>query len=74
MNPADDKQLYMEDRPAWIEAASTRVASRIDAGVYDDQILVIIWAGMERDYQAATWAKLSDVARAMIKRLRSSTP
>lgn len=70
---ASELFTYQTDRAKWLEAASARLAARINQGTYAGLELSHAWSCMERDYQAATWALLDEAARTRVKTVRLQT-
>lgn len=62
--------LYQADRPAWLAAVAPYMRDVVDTNT--DAELAVAWALMRRDFQAATWARLSDEQRSRVKRVRGA--
>jgi hypothetical protein len=66
----DELELYKNDRPKWLAIVAPKQAERMNDDTYDDAVLAAVWSGMQRDYQTAVWAQLSDPARNRVRKLR----
>lgn len=65
----DELTLYHTDRPAWLALVGPRMPAVIDANT--DAELARTWKGMQRDFQLATWAHLSEAQRERVRRVRA---
>lgn len=69
MTLGEERELYVRDRPAWLEWVAPKMAKRIDD--IDDELLGHVWAGMPRDYQMATWKHMSERQQTRLRIIRS---
>lgn len=68
MTPAENMQLWITDRAAWIVNAAPKCAEYLARG---RAAVEHAWPTMQRDLQLAVWPLLDDATRAIIREVRS---
>jgi hypothetical protein len=68
MTPAENMQLWITDRPAWIAEAAPRCAAYLASG---REAVLHGWPILARDYQLAVWPLLDEATKDTIRQTRS---
>jgi hypothetical protein len=67
MTPAENLQLWLHDRAAWMADAAPRCAAYLATG---RAAVEHGWPIMPRDYQLQVWPLLDEATRAIVREVR----